>query len=629
MIKKLIVGFFAGIWNSLNFVRRLLLNGITLFIVIAIAVGIWDGFKPQVQKNAVLTIAPYGALVEQWQGDPVEAAIGQALGESNPQTRLFDVLRAIDAAASDSNISGIVLRTDNLFYAGPAQLQDIGDALNRFKNSGKPVYAYGRHFSQSQYYLASHANQVLMDPYGEVMLQGFAAWRNYYADAAEKLKATVNVFRVGEYKTAVEPWLRNDMSPAAREANNAWLNALWASWREVLSDNRQIKPVRLESYVQDFNSLLAASEGDAALTAMAIGLVDKLATPDDFRKEMIAVFGEAEDAGEDDGDTPDFPQVGLYGYLAELEMRDFQQQAVEPKAAIAVVAIQGALMEGASGNGYANIAQAQDQLLAASHDDDVAAIVVRVDSPGGTITAAESLRRAIALAKEQGKPVYISMGTVAASGGYWLATAGDEIWAQSDTLTGSIGIYGIIPTFEASLAELGVYTDGVATSPFAGGFRVDRALSEPVREVIQLHIENGYQRFIQTVADARNMELAAVDAAASGRVWIGSRAQELGLVDNLGGLTDVIAAAAKAANVEDYRVSLYESALSLFDQFVVLMGQNVHLPDGLLRQDLLTKWLQDSPEVGMLEQMANNASQQHYRMNLADVGWVWWPLQLQ
>lgn len=624
MIKRLFVGFWRGLWNSLNFIRRFILNGLLLAILVAMGVGIWQGFQPQLTANTVLLISPYGNLVEQWDGDPVEAAIGQAFGESNPQTRLFDVLRAINAAASDSNISGIVIRTDDFYGAGPAQLQDLAEALSRFRETDKPVYAYGSRFTQSQYYLAAQANQIFMDPYGEVLLEGFSAWRNYYVDAAEKVKANVNVFRVGEYKTAVEPWLRRDMSPAAKEANNAWLNSLWASWRSELAERRKIKAARLESYVQDFNSLLGASEGDAALTAMAVGLVDQLATPKQFREQMTDTFGQASDV-----DWPDYRQIDMYGYLAELDLQFFQEEALEPQPTVAVVVIQGALMEGAGGPGYANIDLAKDQLWQASHDDNVAAIVVRVDSPGGTITAAESLRRSIAAAKGEGKPVYVSMGTVAASGGYWLATAADEIWAQSDTLTGSIGIYGIVPTFERSLAELGIYTDGVATSPFAGGFRVDRALSPPVREAIQLYINQGYQRFISTVAEARNMEKAAVETAASGRVWIGSTAQTLGLVDQLGGLQQTIKAAASAAGLDRYRTDLMMGELSFFDQLIVELGHSIRLPAFLSLSEPLSQWLRRTPEYAVVEQLAQSAKGNDYRLSLGNVGMVWWPLSLR
>ncbi|MDD9892551.1 MAG: signal peptide peptidase SppA [Gammaproteobacteria bacterium] len=624
MIKKLFVGFWVGLWNSLNFIRRLLLNAALLFILVAIGFGVWEGFQPQVPQNAVLTIAPYGDLVEQWDGDPVEAAIGEALGESNPQTRLFDLVRAINAAVSDDNISGIVLQTDDMWGAGPAQLQDLAAALEQFRNSGKPIYAYGSRFSQGQYYLAAQANQIFMDPYGEVLIEGFSTYRNYYAEAAEKLKASVNVFRVGEYKSAVEPWLRNDMSPSAREANAAWMNTLWGSWRETLADRRQVKPARIESYVQDFNSLLNASEGDSALTAQAVGLIDGLATPNEFVELMVDKFGQAEDV-----DWADYQQVDSYSYLAQLDLQQFQQDAVQPQPSIAVVVVQGALMEGAQGTGYANIAVVEDQLWQAAHDDSVAGIVVRVDSPGGTVTAAETLRRAIVAAKAKGKPVYVSMGTVAASGGYWLSASADEIWAQPDTLTGSIGIYGIVPTFERCLAELGIYTDGVGTSPFAGAFRVDRALSDPVRESIQLYIDNGYQRFIQTVADARDMAPEVVEKAASGRVWIGTTAQELGLVDQLGGLQDTVEALAKSLDLNDDDAQLYEPALGFVDELIVQLSGNIQLPANVLASPLLAQWLVSLGEVSLLSQLVTKTAQQDYRLSLSDIGFAWSPLTLR
>lgn len=624
MIKKLFLGFWVFVWNSLNFIRRLFLNLIVLVVLIAVVAGMWQGLQPQLSPNTVLTLAPYGVLVEQWEGDPVEVAVAEAFGESNPQTRLFDVLRAINAAVSDENISGIVIRTNDFYGAGPAQLQDLAAALKTFRDSGKPVYAYGSRFSQAQYFLAAQAEQIYMDPMGEVLLEGFASYRNYYADATEKLKANVNVFRVGEYKSAVEPWIRNDMSPAAREANRAWLASLWSSWREHLAERRQIKPARLESYAQDFNQLLAASQGDAALAAQAVGLIDQLATPTDFAESMSEIFGQA-----DGVDWPDYKKVDMYSYLAELDLADFQQEAVEPEPSIAVVVVQGALMEGAIGAGYADIGTIKEQLWQAANDDNVAGVVVRVDSPGGTITAAETLRRAIARVRSKDKSVYVSMGTVAASGGYWLATSAEQIWAQSDTLTGSIGIYGIVPTFERSLAELGVYTDGIGTSPFAGGFRVDRPLSEPVKESIQLYVNNGYQRFLSTVAEARNMDVAAVEKAASGRVWIGSAAHSLGLVDQLGSFDQTVAALAAKLELESYTVELYESELEFFDELLVGVSQNVSLPSAWLQLAALQGWLSALEQEPVLEQVLNRASDKHYQLKLADVGFAWSPLTLQ
>jgi protease-4 len=624
VIKKLFVGFWLGIWNSLNFIRRLFLNIVVLVVLGLIGASMWHGFQSQLSPNTVLTLAPYGQLVEQWDGDPVEVAVAEVFGESNPQTRLFDMLRAINAATNDDNISGIVIHTDDLYGAGPAQLQDLAAALQTFRDSGKPVYAYGSRFSQTQYFLAAQADQLYMDPMGEVLIEGFASYRNYYADAVDKVKANVNVFRVGQYKSAVEPWLRNNMSAPAREANRAWLAGLWSSWREHLAERREIKAARLESYAQDFNQLLAASQGDAALAAQAVGLIDQLATPKEFVEAMSEVFGQTEGV-----DWPDYQQIGMYGYLAELDLLEFQQEAVEPAPTIAVVVVQGALMESAIGPGYADLSLVKQQLWQAANDDSIAAVVVRVDSPGGTITAAETLRRAIKRLRDKGKPVYVSMGTVAASGGYWLATAAEKIWAQPNTLTGSIGIYGIVPTFERSLAELGIYTDGIATSPFAGGFRVDRPLSEPVKESIQLYVNNGYQRFITTVADARDMAPSDVQQAASGRVWIGSKAQELGLVDELGGLYQVVEALAADLELEKYKLQLADSELDLFDEVVVELGRNIQLPQTWLAESAIRDWLKTAQQRPLVQQVLTRAADRDYQLSLSDVGFAWSPLSLQ
>lgn len=618
--------FFRGVWNSLNFIRRLILNGIVLALIVLIVSGIWQGFQSQMPENPVLVIAPWGALVEQWEGDPIENAIGEALGEENPQTRVFDLVQAIRAAASDSNIPAIVLKTDGLYSASPAQLQELAQALAVFRAAGKPVYAFGTSFSQSQYYLAAQADRIYLDPMGQVVVDGFGIWQNYYAEAADKLKASVNVFRVGEFKSAVEPWIRNDMSPAAKEANQVLLGAMWDSWTQAISERRQVSPIRLESYAQDFNQLLAASEGDAALTAIAAGLVDQLATPLEFREAMVQEFGQ-----DSESDWGDYTQISVAQYGLELDLQALQQQAVEPPKTIAVVAIQGALMEGARGVGYADVEAAIDQLWRASHDDNVAAIVVRVDSPGGTITAAESLRRAVVDAQQEGKPVLVSMGGVAASGGYWLAANADQIWAQPDSLTGSIGIFGIVPTFENSLRELGIHTDGVGTSPFAGGFRVDRALAEPVRESIQLYIEQGYRRFINTVAEGRKLETDAVEAAAQGRVWVGSAAHELALVDYLGGLQDTIEAAAELVDINDYQVELMSPRLAFYDEVLLsfIGGLVGYLPANVAAWLKTSLWLQSELGSNPVLQLVQQAQQQQLQLQLNDVGLAWWAAELR
>lgn len=622
MVRK----FFSGIWNSLNFIRRLILNGIMLAILAALGAGIWQGFQSQMPENPVLVIAPWGVLVEQWEGNPIDNAIGEALGEENPQTRVFDLLRVIRAAATDSNIPAIVIRTDGMYGASPAQLQELAQALEAFRASGKPIYAYGSSYSQAQYYLASQADRVYMDPMGQVRVEGFGIWQNYYAEAAEKLKATVNVFRVGEFKSAVEPWIRNDMSPAAKQANQALLEAMWTSWKAAVATRRDISGLRLESYAQDFNQLLAASEGDAALTAVAAGLVDLLASPKEFRETMVQEFG-----ADPSSERGDYTQISAYDYLLELDLQALQQDALEPPKTIAVVVVQGALMEGADGVGYAKLDTVREQLWTASHDDNVAAIVVRVDSPGGTITAAESLRRAVVDAQAEGKPVLISMGGVAASGGYWLAANADQVWAQSDTLTGSIGIFGIVPTFEESLRELGVHTDGIATSAFAGGFRVDKALSEPVKESIQLYVQHGYQKFINTVAEGRKLSPDAVEAVAQGRVWVGSKALDLSLVDYLGGLHDTVVAAAASAGLEQYRVELMEPELAFYDQLVLSLTSGVaaYLPDSVVTLLEASEWLNSTLQSDPAIQLLQQAQQQEFQLELRDVGMAWWPSQLR
>lgn len=440
------------------------------------------------------------------------------------------------------------------------KLRYIAKAINEFKASGKPVYAVGDFYNQSQYYLASYANKIFLSPDGAVMLRGYSAYNLYYKTLLEKLDVNTHVFRVGTYKSAIEPFIRDDMSDAARESASRWLTQLWGAYVDDVATNRQIDAKTLTPSMDEFLALLKQSSGNLADLSLKVGLVDELATRQQIRKELADIFGS-------DGDDS-YNAVSYYDYRPTVTPK-FDMASDD----IAVVVASGAIMDGSQPRGTVGGDTLASLLRQARNDDKVKAVVLRVDSPGGSAFASEVIRNEIEAIKAAGKPVVISMSSLAASGGYWISMSGDQIVAQPTTLTGSIGIFSVITTFEKGLNKLGVYTDGVGTSPFSG-VGVTTGLTDGVKDALQMGIEHGYHRFISLVAENRHMSEQDVDKVAQGRVWTAQDAQKLGLVDKLGDFDDAVALAASLAKLENYNLYWVEEPLSPAQQFLQdLFGQ--------------------------------------------------------
>ena len=476
------------------------------------------------------------------------------------ENSLFDIVDTIRQAQADRNITGIVLDLKNFAGADQPSMQYIGKALREFRDSGKPIYAIGDSYNQTQYYLASYANKIYLSPQGAVDLHGFATNNLYYKSLLEKLKVTTNIFRVGTYKSAVEPLIRDDMSPAAREADSRWVGGLWQNYLDTVAANRQLTPDQLFPGAADILSGLKAAGGDTAQFALNSKLVDELASRTAIETQLVKTFGW-------DKQSNDFNAVSIYDYQP--------QPSPDQGGEIAVIFVNGAIMDGPQTPGSVGGDTTASQLRQARLDPKIKAVILRVNSPGGSVSASEVIRSELAAVRAAGKPVVVSMGGMAASGGYWVSTPADYIIASPSTLTGSIGIFGVINTYENTLDSVGVHTDGVATSPLAD-LAVTKALPPEFSQMMQLNIENGYKNFINLVATARKMTPEQVDHIAQGHVWIGSDAKKNGLIDQLGDFDDAVKKAAELAKLPQWQLNWFIDAPSMTDMLLSQFGVSIH-----------------------------------------------------
>ena len=546
----------SALGRGLDQSRRLFVNALFLVFVVALLAAAFAG-GPKVPKGAALVIAPKGALVEQLSSrSPQDLVASLAGGSKAEETLLKDVLDALAAAKADKRISSVYLDLDEMGGAGMTVLEDAAAAIRDFRKSGKKVVAAGSAFDTRSYYLAAQADEVLLNPEGMVLLEGFGRYRMYYREGIDRLGITWNVFRVGEYKSAVEPYLRNDMSPEAKEADLEWMGDLWRAYLASVASARKTTPEAITALIEQLPERLRAAAGDASKVALEAKLVDRLAARDEVKKRMVELAGE-------DEKTKSFRQVAMADYLEALG--GDRPGAKGKGEKVAVVVAKGEIVDGTAGPGRVGGDSTAALVRQARQDEKVKAIVLRVDSPGGSAFASEVIRRELQLARDAKKVVVVSMGSVAASGGYWISTSSDEIWASPETITGSIGIFGMFPTIEKPLAKyLGVHVDGVGTTPWAGALRIDRELQPQVGEAFQAMINHGYEEFLARVSKARKMSRDDVDRIARGRVWSGADAKERNLVDKLGGLPEAIASAAEKAKLgKTYQVTYVEKERSL------------------------------------------------------------------
>lgn len=531
-----------AILTTFDVMRRIIVNSIFFLLLLFLLALLVADSTPVVPERAALVLRPSGVITEQLTGDTFERALADVMGDLEVETLLWDVIDVIDAARDDDRIEALVLDLDTLVGAGMAELEMIGDALERFKTSDKPVIAIGAGFSQSGYYLAAYADEVHLHPMGMVLLQGFGRFRTYYGLGIEKFKVDVNIFRVGEFKSAVEPWERDSMSEAAKTANRDWLGDLWTGWVGATATARGVESTAIDAYIDDYAEQVAAAGGDTALAALEAGLVSHLSHPDEIRARMIELVGE-------DTSEHTFNQIGWQDYLQTLGA---SQRRWQDGGEIGVVVAVGTILGGDQPPGTIGGASTAALIRRARHDDSVKALVLRVDSGGGSAFASEVIRRELELFRATERPIVVSMGSVAASGGYWIALPADEIWASANTITGSIGIFGTFPTFQDTLREyLGVTVDGIGTTELAGSLRIDRDLEEPMAAAIREMIQHGYDQFIDLVASSRDLDVETVDRHAQGRVWSGADALDKSLVDHLGDFDAAVAAAARLAELDE------------------------------------------------------------------------------
>lgn len=574
---------FRGIWRLIDILRQVLANLLLLVLVTAIALVWWLNRAPDIADGSVLFLAPEGRLVEA-ATPPAPTDLLQG-GRGVSEVVLDDLLVAIRRAATDKRIRALVIETDRLGPAPITKLAALREGIAAFKASGKPVVARARRYNQAQYYLATAADEILIAPDGYVLLQGLARYGTYYKRALDHLGVKVQVFRAGKYKSFVEPYTRTDMSPEDRAVTRELLDAVWGQLRADVAGARKITPAAVDDYVIGYRNLLAAAGGDTAAMARTQGLVDELVDDNAWAAYQKTRFALDPAAG-----TPS--RVEVDAYLAATA--DWARQ---DGGAIAVLNAQGAIVDGEGPPGTVGGDSTVAILQALRDDPRVRAVVVRIDSPGGSAFASEQIRLALQALREAGKPVVASMSSVAASGGYWIATGADEIWAAPLTLTGSIGVFGLFPDVSEPMQRLGLDVDGVATAPLAGALDPRRPLSDDASAALQLGVEHTYNRFLARVADARNISLDAADAVAQGRVWTGNDAKARGLVDQLGGLAQAVAAAARLAGLSEYHRIDADTPLPLRLQLLQQLMPDLAQPSGSMGGQWLAQLRRDALEL--------------------------------
>ncbi|GLS84389.1 signal peptide peptidase SppA [Paraferrimonas haliotis] len=581
---SVVVNVFKFLWNLINTTRKLILNLIFFGILAVILVAAGSGEdKLQLKDSQALVLNLNGSLVEQKRyQDPFEAILAQSNGDGvENEILISELVYAINNAAVDDRITALVIAPGLMHSTGLSKLHQVGLAIEAFKESGKPVIAASKWYSQAQYYLASYADEIYLNPMGAIGLEGFGVYRMYYKEALEKLKVNAHVFRVGTYKSAIEPYIRNDMSEPAREANQQWLDELWGHYLDTVAANRSVEVSAFPTAEPELLKALNEAGGDTALMAKNLGWVDELMVTQQFRDKMIELVGEDDDHS--------YERVGFQAYYDLVKPTENPVSNVDE---IGLVVAKGTIQNGKKPAGQIGGESTAALLRKARFDDNIKAVVLRVDSPGGSAFASEVIRQEVLALKAAGKPVVASMSSVAASGGYWISASSDYIFANPTTITGSIGIFGFIPTFEDSLTHIGVHTDGVGTTDFVGSGPAT-GLSDAMKTNIQIQIEKGYRNFLEIVAEGRNMTPVEVDKIAQGRVWTGSKALELGLVDELGDIDQALAKAASLADLEQYDTKLIEKELTkeqkLVQQFFA--GAQAYLPQTQPSQSVAKKML--------------------------------------
>ncbi|MBT8141674.1 MAG: signal peptide peptidase SppA [Gammaproteobacteria bacterium] len=551
---------FHWIWRPFDIVRRVLHLLLLLMIFAFIFAGMSGSTPKPISEPAALVLSLQGSLVEELSGDPIELAIADAQGQPVLETTVKELVDTIRAASKDDKIPLIVLDLDRFTGGGLSKMQVVAEEIKAFKASGKPVYVYANFMSQNQYFFAALADEIHLHPQGAVLIEGYGRYRMFYKEAIDKLLIDWNVFKVGEYKSYVEPYIRNNMSEEDKASSMVWMGAMWDSFSKDVETERELQAGAITAYSNNLDSIMQQNGGSFSQAAMDNKLVDKLSQRTEFRKMLIDKVGKHKKEST-------FKQVSTKRYTANLKLKKVKKPKKADKIAVVVAA--GTILDGSQPSGSIGGDSTSKLIRKATDDKTVKALVLKVDSGGGSAFASDVILNAIQEFKDSGRPVITSMSSVAASGGYMISLAANEIWATPSTITGSIGIFGMIPTFERSLDKLGLHVDGIGTTELSGALQLGRGMDENVARIIQANIEHGYDDFISKVADARGMDKAAVDKIARGRVWFAQDALENGLVDKLGSFEDAVAAAAELADLEDYQIKYIKKELSFSEQLAI------------------------------------------------------------
>ncbi len=556
---RLLRSILIGLWRGLDGLRKFL-HLLLLLVLFGFLIGVLHVSVPSVPSKAALLIEPEGQLVEQLSGDAIERAVQNARGEGNPETLLWDLTDSIRAAAKDKRIPVLAIDLDKFDGGGQPSLEELALAIREFRASGKKVIAYGTELTQEKYYLAAQADEIYLDPLGFVLIDGFDRYRWFYKQLLDKVGVDINIFRVGAFKSAVEEYTRTDMSPEDKQESQAYLNAMWNSYQAAMTRARKLPPDAVANYVNTLAKKVSAEAGNAAQVALQAGLVTGIKTQQEVEKRIADLVGK-------DDSTGSFKSISEQDYVriarAQIKMR------ADGKQRVGVIVASGDILDGDQPSGTIGGDSTARLIRQARLDKDIHAVVLRVDSPGGSVLASEEIYRELLALRAAGKPLVVSMSTYAASGGYYISAPADEIWASPATLTGSIGIFAVVPTVDKTLGKVGVTVDGLGTTPLSGELRIDRPLGEDARSLLQSQISRGYEEFLARVSAGRKMTRDQVNDIAQGHVWAGVDAKRLGLVDQLGSFEDAVKAAARRAKLTDYDIEFIEPELSWAQELVL------------------------------------------------------------
>lgn len=549
------MSFLKKIWKAITYIRIGLANTIFLLFLVIIVVAILSPKEDPLPKNAPLLITLSGALVEERTHKPsfVDVIKNE---HRDTETVLREITQAIDHAAQDSNITGLVFNLNHLQSANLSKLEEIGQAITAFKASNKPVIAYADAYSQSQYFLASFADEIYLNNLGTVAVTGFGFFGSYFKEATEKLSIKFHLFKVGDYKDAAEPFVRNSMSDASREHNSQWVTALWQRYTSTIENNRNIELGTIDNFIANISATLDSGKNDFAVLSQEVGLVDGVVSRVALNKTLIEKFGK-------DNDSEFFKAIPHKRYIKNL-----RPIMPAPSNNIGLIVASGTIVDGYGNEGEIGGDELGQLIRQAVGDESLEALIIRVDSGGGSAFASEIIREEIANARVEGLPVYISMSSVAASGGYWLATAADEIWSAPTTITGSIGVWGLVPNLSDAMEKLGIHSDGFGTTNLSDIYNFDRPMSDDAKRVFQAGVNDIYYKFIHLVSTAREQTPEAIHNIAQGRVWTGEKALELGLVDKLGSLKDLRIHIAQKQNLTTPELKLITPPLSTSEQIM-------------------------------------------------------------